>query len=73
MLLVEAEKEAVSEGFGVINLDVRETQEAAIALYESMGYQMFGAHPYYARVDDEIIKGRYYTKAISPQIIADSQ
>jgi ribosomal protein S18 acetylase RimI-like enzyme len=53
----------------VINLDVRETQDAAIKLYESMGYELFGRHPYYARVGDEVIEGRYYTKAIDPLIL----
>lgn len=64
MLIEEAEKQALSEGFSVINLDVRETQEAAIQLYESMGYEAFGTHPYYAQVDGEIIRGRYYTKLL---------
>ena len=66
MLIEEAEKQALSEGFTVINLDVRETQEAAIQLYESLGYELFGTHPYYAQVNGEIIKGRYYTKLLKP-------
>ncbi len=64
MLIEESERQALSEGFSVINLDVRETQEAAIQLYESMGYEAFGTHPYYAQVDGKIIKGRYYTKLL---------
>ncbi|QQG36364.1 MAG: GNAT family N-acetyltransferase [Micavibrio aeruginosavorus] len=69
LLLETAEKQALSEGFAVINLDVRETQEAAIQLFESMGYELFGKHPYYARVGDEIIRGRYYTKVIDPDLM----
>jgi ribosomal protein S18 acetylase RimI-like enzyme len=62
MLVEAAEEKARAAGFSVINLDVRETQEAAIKLYESMGYTMFGTHPRYAQVNGEIIKGRYYYK-----------
>lgn len=70
MLLESAEKEALSEGFAVINLDVRETQDAAIKLFETMGYQLFGTHPYYARVEGQVIKGLYYTKVIDPALMA---
>ena len=37
-------------GYQVLNLDVRETQAAAIRLYESLGYIRWGEHPAYARV-----------------------
>jgi len=62
MLLDHAEAEARKQGASVINLDVRETMEAAIKLYESAGYKQIGAHPYYARVNDAFVAGRYYTK-----------
>lgn len=66
-LLLEAVEEAARHhGYAVINLDVRETQDAAIRLYERMGYVQFGTHPFYARVDGQIIEGRYYYKVISP-------
>ena len=65
-MLVEAvESSAKEEGLGVINLDVRETQDAAIKLYETMGYILFGKHPVYARVEGQTIPGRYYYKEIS--------
>jgi ribosomal protein S18 acetylase RimI-like enzyme len=64
MLLEEVEKRARKEGFSVINLDVRETQEAAIKLYERRGYTHFGTHPHYAYVDGKVIAGRYYFKAL---------
>lgn len=68
--LVEAvEKKAIEEGFSVINLDVRETLDTAINFYESMGYIHYGTHPYYARVDNEIIKGRYYYKVIDAEAV----
>lgn len=68
--LVEAlEKKALEEKYSVINLDVRETQEAAIQFYEKMDYIHFGTHPYYARVDNRIIKGRYYYKVIDKEAV----
>lgn len=68
MLLSEAEKTALEEGFSVINLDVRETMERAISLYESMGYTRFGTHPNYAQIDGKVLQGFYYTKIINPAI-----
>lgn len=62
MLVEAAEEYARKEGYEVINLDVRETMERAIHLYESMGYQRFGEHPFYAKVDGDVLKGFYYTK-----------
>lgn len=63
-LLQEAEAIAVDEGFEVINLDVRATQEAAISLYENSGYDLIGVHPAYARVKGRIVEGRYYFKQL---------
>lgn len=62
------ERTVLKEGYAVINLDLRETQEAAISLYESTGYQLIGQHPYYARIGDKIVKGRYYYKLLDPAI-----
>ena len=64
LLITEAEKYAKSEGFEVINLDLRETLVQAMALYENLGFKRIGEHPYYAKVDGEVIKGYYYTKKI---------
>ncbi|HEY0901620.1 MAG TPA: GNAT family N-acetyltransferase [Micavibrio sp.] len=64
LLIEQAEKQALEEGYAVINLDVRETQDAAIQLYEGLGYENIGEHPYYAHVDGQIIRGRYYTKLL---------
>ncbi len=64
--LVEAvEEAALASGFEVLNLDVRETQEAAIKLYQSCGYQRWGTLPTYARVDDRMIAGHYYVKSLA--------
>ena len=61
--LVEAVEETAREtGFRVINLDVRETQERAIQIYESLGYRRWGILPHYAWVEDRWVTGFYYTK-----------
>lgn len=65
-LLDYIEKTALKEGFAVINLDLRETQTAAIQLYESAGYVQIGTHPYYALIDGKPVAGRYYFKVINP-------
>ena len=51
-------------GYQVLNLDVRETQEAAIRLYESLGYHRWGEHPAYARVGGRTVRGLFYTKLL---------
>lgn len=51
-------------GYQVLNLDVRETQEAAIALYEGAGYERWGEHPIYARVGGKTVRGLFYCKRL---------
>jgi ribosomal protein S18 acetylase RimI-like enzyme len=65
-----AEQLAIEMGYKVIQLDVRETQDAAIGLYESMGYKRWGANPAYAMVGNRMITGYYYSKNIAPLFIA---
>lgn len=67
MLLEAVEDEALSLSHSVVNLDVRETQTRAIEIYEAAGYIQTGNHPYYARVGDAVIPGRYYTKLLKTQ------
>jgi ribosomal protein S18 acetylase RimI-like enzyme len=62
MLLEALEATASNEGFAIINSDIRETQSAAIALYETLGYTLWGTHPCYARVDGRYVAGRFYFK-----------
>ena len=62
MMVLAVEEAARGVGLCVLNLDVRETQEAAIRLYESLGYRRWGTHPQYALVDDRWITGFYYCK-----------
>jgi ribosomal protein S18 acetylase RimI-like enzyme len=65
MLLERAEAEALKLGHSVINLDVRETMDTAIQLYEKAGYKQIGSHPYYAKIHDQFVPGRYYTKMLA--------
>ena len=64
-LLDLVEKTAEKEEYKIINLDLRETQAAAINLYETNGYQLIGTHPNYAMIDNKFIAGRYYYKLLS--------
>jgi ribosomal protein S18 acetylase RimI-like enzyme len=59
------EDHARSLGCLVLNLDVRETQAAAIALYEAAGFTRWGTHPAYARVKGAMVAGHYYTKTLA--------
>ena len=63
-MLTEFEKRAKNEGLTQISLDVRETQQAAIALYESAGYVRWGVKEKYALVKGTFIRGCFYTKDI---------
>ena len=47
-----------------IQLDVRETQEAAIKLFKTKGYKWWGENPHYAFVNGNFIKGIYFYKKI---------
>lgn len=56
--------EAARLGFGILNLDVRETQRAAITLYDHMGFTRWGTHPHYARAKGRTIAGHFYYKVL---------
>ena len=47
-----------------IQLDIRETQQAAIQLFKSKGYIQWGENPNYASVEGKTIKGLYFYKNI---------
>lgn len=63
-LLLNVESWAKEQGYAVINLDVRETMDNAIALYETLGYQKFGEHPYSVRLEGKAVQSLYYYKLI---------
>ena len=67
MIAVAVEDRARELGVRVLNLDVRETQEAAITLYRSLGYHEIGRHPHYARVDDKYVAGLYFWKDLTAE------
>jgi ribosomal protein S18 acetylase RimI-like enzyme len=67
MLTRRVEEGARALGYHVIDLDVRETQSAAIRLYESLGYVRWGENPFYARVGGKTVRGFFYYKLLKPK------
>jgi ribosomal protein S18 acetylase RimI-like enzyme len=65
-LVGRVEEHAAASGIRVLNLDVRETQKSAIALFEGLGFTRWGTHPTYARVEGRTVAGHYYTKLLEP-------
>lgn len=59
-----AEREAMKQGFSVIRLSVRETQEAAIHLYEESGYVRWGILPFHEFVGGRMVAGHYFYKKL---------
>ena len=64
LLMHSVEDRARELGYHILNLDVRETQTAAIHLYESLGYERWGVHPEYALVRGKVIRGYFYCKRL---------
>ena len=63
-MLDYAEILAKQNSASCLQLDIRETQEAAIQLFKSKGYKQWGENPNYAFVDGKTIKGLYFYKNI---------
>ena len=59
-----AEVIAYENSVTCVQLDIRETQEAAIHLFRSKGYKQWGINPNYAMVEGRIVKGLYFYKSI---------
>ena len=66
MLTAWVEERSRELGYHILNLDVRETQTVAIAMYESHGYVCWGEHPEYALVRGKSVKGLFYYKRLRP-------
>jgi len=66
LMVTRVEERAAALGHRVLNLDVRETQKTAIALFESLGYTRWGTHPLYARVRGQTVAGHFYCKMLEP-------
>jgi ribosomal protein S18 acetylase RimI-like enzyme len=64
MLLDLAEREAAKDGFSVINLSVRETQERALTLYREHGYVEWGTMPYHEYVNARMVSGHFFYKKL---------
>ena len=64
MIVAEAEALAKSQGFSMINLDVRATQDRAIQSFEARGFSKYATNPFYAKVDDGYVPGFYYHKEL---------
>ncbi len=64
-MLAEFETQSRKLGYTQISLDVRETQDAAIGLYEGAGYICWSVKDRYARVKNKYIKGFFYTKDLT--------
>ena len=63
-MIDKAEIIAKESGASCVQLDIRETQEAAIQLFRSKGYKQWGINPNYAQVEGKTIKGLYFYKNI---------
>jgi len=72
-IVVAAENAARTAGVRLVNLDVRETQSAAIQLYQSLGYQHWGTHPRYARVGEDWVAGQFFWKELAALAAAPGQ
>ena len=64
-MLVHAIEDAARDyGVWVLDLDVRESQDRAIQLYDQLGYKCWGTNPHYARVDNRWVAGQYFYKIL---------
>ena len=63
-MIDKAETVVIENGVNCVQLDVRETQDAAIQLFKSKDYKQWGTNPNYAEVDGKNIKGFYYFKKL---------
>ena len=73
MLTASVEDRARELGYHILNLDVRETQAVAIAMYESHGYVRWGEHPEYALVRGKSITGYFFYKRLRPAKLGGGQ
>ena len=64
MIVAESEALAKSEGFLMINLDVRATQERAIQSFEARNFKRYATNNYYAKVEGNYVPGFYYHKEL---------
>ncbi|AQS85639.1 MAG: 1-(5-phosphoribosyl)-5-[(5-phosphoribosylamino)methylideneamino]imidazole-4-carboxamide isomerase [Acetobacter aceti] len=64
LLIEEIIKGARAMGYQFLNLDVRESQGRAIALFQTLGFEKWGTNPYYALGDGQMLRGHYFVKRL---------
>ena len=57
-----SEQKAKEDNIKSIQLAVRETQDAAVQLFSSKNYKIWGENPYYAFINGSFVKGIYFFK-----------
>ena len=57
-----SEQKAKEDNIKSIQLAVRETQDAAVQLFSSKEYNIWGENPYYAFINGSFVKGIYFYK-----------
>ena len=57
-------KSSKENNYKCLQIDIRETQEAAIQLFKSKGFVQWGTNPYYAFINGKFIRGLYFYKNI---------
>ena len=63
-IIDRAEMIGKESGSNCVQLDIRETQKAAIQLFKSKDYKQWGTNPNYALVNGKNIKGFYFLKKL---------
>lgn len=66
-IIQAVERRARQDGYTILNLDVRATQQAAIGRYDSLGFVRWAENPYYAQVDGEWVAGYHYYKVLEQE------
>lgn len=67
-LIQTVEGFARAKGLGLLQMDLRETQQEAIHIYEKLGYENWAENPYYAIVNGKFVKGYYYQKTLQENL-----
>jgi ribosomal protein S18 acetylase RimI-like enzyme len=68
-LLQAVEDAARAQGFDLLDLDVRETQSAAIGLYERAGFRRWAVKQRYAKVNGVYVAGWFYSKDLTASAV----
>src|SRR5579871_5760190 len=66
-MIGEIERLAREMGLAVLNLDLRDTQKAAIGLFRSLGQSRWGTPSVFARLQNPIGPGHFYYKLLDDE------